>query len=243
MREPLRRLLTTLELDRARDRDRGLGLGVGGTRKVLITSTQEGEGKSLVVCNLALVARDAGLRVGVVDTDLLAPAQSKLLGVNKLPGLSDVLAARVGPHDAWQRVDPALAPVGTGNGDAPLSPTPRQGGEIQVLASGTPTPNPSAPIGSPAMPSVLSSRDGELDYVFVDAPPPLAVSDALPLLSSVDVIVVVSRLGHTTQVAAQRLNELFERQPQVPVLGIVANGVPEDESEAFGFVLADRYAR
>jgi succinoglycan biosynthesis transport protein ExoP len=238
MREPLRRLLTTLELERSLDRS------ANTTRKILVTSAHKGEGKSIVVSNLALVAREAGLRVAVVDTDLLAPGQAQLLGVQTVPGLSDVLAGRVELDDAWQRVaDQAFQPAAVRNGDAPLADTLVKAGEIQVLASGTRTPNPSAPVASPAIGSVLASRDGDLDYVFVDAPPPLAVSDALPLLSSVDGIVVVARLGHANQTGAERLAELLEHRTAADIVGVVANGVPEEESASFGFVSVDRYAR
>jgi Mrp family chromosome partitioning ATPase len=233
MSEPLRRLITILELDRGPDT---------ATRRVLITSAQKGEGKSTVVSGLALVARDAGLRVAVVDADLRAPVQAQLLHVETVPGLSDVLAGRIDLDHAWQVVDaPALQPAGL-DGDASVGgDSSLATGEIQVLASGTRTPNPSTPLASPMMPLLLDSRSGDVDYVIVDAPPPLAVSDALPLLSSVDAIVVVSKLGETTHAGAQRLVELLEHRTDVPVVGVVANGVPEDESTAFGFVSADRY--
>jgi Mrp family chromosome partitioning ATPase/capsular polysaccharide biosynthesis protein len=234
MREPLRRLLTTLELDRDPE---------SRTRKILVTSAQKGEGKSIVVCHLALVAREAGLRVAVVDTDLQSPGQAQLLEVETVPGLSDILAGRVPLDEAWQRVGtPALHPVGVAGVDVWDANSSPWEGEIEVLTSGTRTHNPSAPIASPEMPFVLGSRDGEVDYVFVDAPPPLAVSDALPLLSSVDAIVVVSMLGQTTHIAAHRLMELLEQRSTAPVVGVVANGVPEDQSAAFGFVSEDRYA-
>ncbi len=240
-REPLRRLLTTLELERRS------GSAWARTVKVLVTSAQRGEGKSVVACNLALVAREAGLRVAVVDVDLIAPSQSGLLGVERAPGLSDVLAGRIAVDEAWQRVNaravqPATletdgGPVHSAAPDGEIQAAPD--GEIQVLASGTSILNPAAPVASPAIESVLYSRDGEVDYVFIDAPPPLAVSDALPLLSSVDKIVVVTRLGHATHSAAQRLATLLESQSAVPVVGLVATGVPEDESAAFGF---ERYS-
>ena len=85
------------------------------------------------------------------------------------------------------------------------------------------------------------SLDKEVDYVIVDAAPPLAASDVLPLLSNVDDVVVVMRLGATTHAATQRLAELMDRRPGVHVVGVVANAVSPEESAAFGFVSADRY--
>jgi Mrp family chromosome partitioning ATPase len=70
--------------------------------------------------------------------------------------------------------------------------------------------------------------------VLIDAPPPLEVSDALPLLAAVDGIILVVRLGHTREASAQRLRELLDRTPAAPVIGVVANGVARKDIEKYG---------
>jgi len=241
VREPLRRVLTTLQLHRAdvgpaEDR-------VYGARRILITSAQGGEGTSVVAANLALVARELGASVALVDADRNAPALSRLLGVGAVPGLSDVGAGRVAIEDAWQRVGTMRdkEPIALQANGAPVEvATPV--GDLMVLTSGS-REEASAHTVSETVPSVLDWGEDVFDYVIVDSPPPLAVSEALPLLSTVDAVVVVTRLGATKLVAAHRLGELFQRMATVPFVGIVANDVPDEERDAFGFVSITRSSR
>jgi Mrp family chromosome partitioning ATPase/capsular polysaccharide biosynthesis protein len=238
VREPLRRVLTTLQLHRAEAGSDHEALR--GARRILITSAQESEGKSVVAANLALVARELGARVALVDADRNAPALSRLLGVGAVPGLSDVGSGRVPIEDAWQRVGVAgdreavaLEPDGTPVGV--LTPV----GDLMVMTSGSREEASSHPV-SETLPSVLDWGEELFDYVIMDSPPPLAVSEALPLLSTVDAVVVVTRLGATKLAAAHRLAELMQRLPTVPFVGIVANDVPDEERDAFGFVSITR---
>jgi Mrp family chromosome partitioning ATPase len=85
------------------------------------------------------------------------------------------------------------------------------------------------------MPNLLRSVAEDFDYVLIDAPPPLEVSDVLPLLAMADAIVIVARVGHTGENSAQRLVDLLARAPHAPVVGIVANDLSGGEIEAFGF--------
>ena len=85
------------------------------------------------------------------------------------------------------------------------------------------------------MPTLLRSVAADFDYVLIDAPPPLEVSDVLPLLAMVDAIVIVARVGHTSETSAQRLVDLLARAPHAPVIGTLANDLSSAEIEAFGF--------
>jgi Mrp family chromosome partitioning ATPase len=76
--------------------------------------------------------------------------------------------------------------------------------------------------------------------VLIDAPSPLEVSDVVPLLGSVDAIVIVARIGHTRETSAQRLLQLLMRTPSAPVIGVVANGVTRKDSERYGISLGGR---
>ena len=240
VREPLRRVLTTLQLDRpSTGTERGAGKEA---RRILITSAQSGEGKSVIAANLALVARELGARAALIDADRDAPALSRLLGVGVIPGLSDVHAERVPIEDAWQRVEGMTEgePVAVRTSGPPTHPEPD--GEVMVLASGS-QDAASASMGGEAVSSVLDWGDQRFDYVIIDSPPPLAVSEALPLLSAVDAVIVVARLGQTKVAAAERLVELMERLPTVPFVGVIANDVLDEEKEAFGFVSYPRSSR
>jgi polysaccharide biosynthesis transport protein len=112
---------------------------------------------------------------------------------------------------------------------------PRALGSVSVLPSGGTVANPPALLAGRGMPRLLRSVAEDFDYVLVDAPPPLRVSDVLPLMAMVDAIVIVTRVGHTGENSAQRLADLLARAPHAPVIGIVANDLSSAEIEGFGF--------
>ena len=114
---------------------------------------------------------------------------------------------------------------------------PRVVGSVSVLPSGGTVANPPALLAGRPMAMLLSSMAEEYDYLLVDAPPPLEVSDVLPVLAMVDAVVLVARVGHTGETSARRLVQLLSRAPHGPVLGIIANDASTADMEAFGFAL------
>jgi Mrp family chromosome partitioning ATPase len=88
------------------------------------------------------------------------------------------------------------------------------------------------------MERLLRSVADEFDYVLIDAPPPLEVSDVMPLLRIVDGLIVVGRIGHTRHISAERLAQLLQRTASAPTLGAVANCVPRKDIERYGFAWA-----
>jgi succinoglycan biosynthesis transport protein ExoP len=106
---------------------------------------------------------------------------------------------------------------------------------VFVLTSGEAIANPPALLASRTMSELLSSIAEDFDRVLIDAPPPLEVSDVMPLLHSVDGLLLVARVGHTRVTSAQRLAELLRRTASAPVLGVVANHVKRSDIERYGF--------
>jgi Mrp family chromosome partitioning ATPase len=111
-------------------------------------------------------------------------------------------------------------------------------GSLSVLVGGGEIANPPALLAGHGMGELLRSAAGEYDYVLIDAPPPLEVSDAMALLQVVDGIVLVARIGQTRDVSAQRLAQLLQRSASAPLLGAVANCVPRKDIERYGFAWA-----
>lgn len=239
--EPLRRLHTGLTLGESAQANRA-----PAPRVILFTSADAGDGKSTLVADLALVQRDAAQRVVIVEANFRRPVQGKLLGVEATGGLAEVLGGSRSVGDALQRVRPIeaapLAPeqpaAYSGLATAVAAP-PRTTGSLSLLGGGGDVVNPPALLGNGAMSGLLRSLAGDFDYVLIDAPSPLAVSDVMPLLSQVDGIVVVARVGHTRETSAQRLVELLARSAGAPVLGVAANCVSRKESERFGFTASN----
>lgn len=226
--EPLRRLHTTLQLGDMLDGQRETG-----PRVILFLSADAGDGRSTLIANLARVQADGGERVAVVEADFRRPAQARLFDVSTPNGLAEVLSGKVGYGVALQRV-PATHGGAEGDGQSePAGP-----GSVSVLVSGGPVSNPPALLASDGMAELLRSIADEFDYVLVDAPPPLEVSDVMPLLPRVDGIVLVARIGHTRDVSAQRLTQLLGRAASAPLLGAVANCVPRKDIQRYGFAWA-----
>lgn len=234
LREPLQRLHTTLQLGDAHEQN-----GRAQPRTLLFLSADAGDGQSTVLADLALIQSDAGERVAIVEADFRRPVLAKLLDVSDRPGVADVLEGRLTLGEAMQNV--AAVPVAAGpagdvaaGGVATAVEAPATG-STSILVGSSAVVNPPALLSGPAVGELLRSVAEEFDYTLIDTPPPLEVSDALPLLRLVDGIVIVARIGHTRTASANRLMQLLARTPSAPVLGVVANGVSAKDIKKYGF--------
>jgi len=231
--EPLRRLHTTLELGNAPG-----GQHRTPPRSILFLSADPGDGKSTIAAQLGLVEREAGRRAAIVEADFRHPTQARLLGVGERPGLAEVLAGTLALGEALQSVRAAhLQPV-TGQGAPAASVVTalasRNDGAVSVLVGEAAAVNPPALLAGSAIADTLRSLSEEFDYVLLDAPSPLEFSDAMPLLTAVDGIVIVARIAHTRERSADRLRQLLTQTPSAPILGVVANGVERKDIERYG---------
>jgi len=231
--EPLRRLHITLQLGNVVEQERQTP-----PRSILFLSADAGDGKSTLIADLALIQREAGERTAVIEADFRRPVQGRLLGVGGHQGLADVLSGAAAIGEVMQTVamkEPETTATqprsGAGVGTALAS---GGGGEVSVLVSGTSSANPPALLASPGMTDLLRSVAEDYDRVLIDAPSPLEASDVMPLLASVDAIVIVARSAHTRETSAQRLRQLLMRTPSAAVLGVVANAVAPKDIEKYG---------
>ncbi len=236
--EPLRRLHSALQIAVTPDPRRARA-----SRTVLFVSADAGDGKSTLVADLALAQRDSGERVAVVEANFRRPVQARLLGLDGAQGLAEVLTGRLAVGQAMQRVhpiSPAELAQTPGESGAPVATVveSRATGSLFLLAGGGPVANPPALLGHGAMGELLRSVAEDFDYVLIDAPSPLEVSDAMPLLKLVDAIVVVARVGHTREMSAQRLVQLLA-QSDARAIGIAANCLPRREIDQYGFAMGD----
>jgi Mrp family chromosome partitioning ATPase/capsular polysaccharide biosynthesis protein len=234
MLEPLRRLHTAVQLG-----DMLEPVATSSRRLILFVSPESGDGKSTVVADLALAQREAGARVAVIEADLRRPSQAGLLCVSDSVGLTEVLSGDVPFNQALQGVGATpspqgVDPAGVGGGMATVVQT-RSSASLSVLVSGRPAANPPALLASQNMRELLRVAAADFDYVLIDAPPPLQVSDVMPLLHWVDGIVIVARIEHTREASAEHLARLLADSSTAPVLGVVANGVSRAEIKRSGY--------
>ena len=209
---------------------------------IMVTSALSGEGKSVTVSNLGAALARGGRRVVLVDLDLRKPTVGKLFGLGYRAGLTDVSIERVTLDDALvpvaletespvqfasrRSLKARQVPVGV-----PDEPKPDAAGTLAVLPAGFVPASPGELVGTHAVANVLEELRGRFDYVLVDAPPLLAVSDAVTLSRRVDAVVVVVRLG---MVDRSDLRELARQLDGLPSrkLGFVLAGA--EHSDLYG---------
>lgn len=171
---------------------------------MVVTSSVSGEGKTTTAINLALVLAQSGQRVALVEADLRRPRVMRYLQLVGGAGLTNVLA---GKADLAELIQPW--------GD----------GKLSVLAAGPNPPNPSELLGSEQMGHMLAELRESHDYVIIDAPPLLPVTDAAVLAVLADGVVLVTRYGRTKR-EQLRAAASTVRVIDVRVLGTVLNMIP-----------------
>src|SRR5690625_1277303 len=173
-------------------------------RVFVVSSASPGEGKSHVVANLAVVLAETGARVALVEADLRRPRLANLMGIEGAVGLSDVLIDRAPLEDVLQHWGPD---------------------NLTILPAGQIPPNPSELLGSPKMRAVLNTLRENADYILIDAPPVLPVTDAAVLSTHASGSLLISSIGHTRQ---QDLEQAIDSLENVggKVLGVIVNQVP-----------------
>ena len=144
---------------------------------VMLTSPLRNEGRTTMVCNLALAMTQVGRRVVIVDADLRRPRVADILQLPGAPGLSEVLAGRA-------KLPNVIRSWG--------------GGAFDVVTSGSVPTNPSELLDSPRMANLILDLRTRYDLVLVDAPPLLPVTDAVALTKLMDGSVLLARHGATT---------------------------------------------
>jgi succinoglycan biosynthesis transport protein ExoP len=182
-------------------------------RTVLVASPAPGDGKTTVALHLAEAAARSGSRVLLLEADLRQPTLARQLGVQFTTGLAGVLIGDAPMNRATQSVALQASP---GEGTS--------GHTLDVLAAGTVLPpNPGELLESHAMDAVLEHAKSAYDLVVIDTPPLTAVSDAFPLLTKVDGVVIVGRIGYSRGDAAEQLHHILSSSG-APLLGVIANG-------------------
>lgn len=179
---------------------------------VVIASPAPGDGKTTIARHLAEAAARLGSRVLLLEVDLRQPTLAQQLDIQSGPGLADVLIGAVPMNEATQSVD-LRVPSGEGT----------RGHTLDVLAAGAVLPhNPGELLESHAMGVVLARAKSAYDLVVIDTPPLAAVSDAFPLLTKVDGVVILARVGHSRRDAAEQLHQVLASSG-APLLGVIAN--------------------
>jgi polysaccharide biosynthesis transport protein len=181
-------------------------------RTLVVTSAEPQDGKSTTAVNLAATLAEQGLRVLLLEADQRRPVLHTVLGVARVPGLSDILAGRATVAEAAHRVPLASHATGT----------------LDFVAGGTRVPNPAELVGSARMRSLLADVAGAYDAIVLDTPPLSLVTDAAVTGTAADGVIVVARMGATNRDSLRRAVEEL-RAVGAPVVGTVLTDAREGE--------------
>lgn len=178
---------------------------------ILVTSAEQGDGKSTILSNLAVVMGQSGRRVLVIDCDLRRPSQHNLFDVSNKHGLTDILLGEMTAEEVIQATN-----------------YPR----LDVITSGDLPPNPTELLGSPQMAEFLDMMKSQYDMVLIDTPALYSVIDAavlVPLVESV-VLVVAKAQSHRDALIAvrQQLSNV-----RAKAINVVINRM--DKSKTFAY--------
>jgi len=171
---------------------------------IMVTSALPQEGKTTTSMNCAVVLAQKDVRVLLIDADLRRPSIHKNLGMGPHLGLSNVLTGTTTLEKAITHT--AILP------------------NLDVLAAGSPPPNPAELLASSNMREMLAELREKYDHIIIDTPPSLSVTDAVVLSPRADAVMLVIRAEQTTKQALRRARDILA-QVNAKVVGVLLNAV------------------
>lgn len=171
-------------------------------KTLVVTSSNAGEGKSTVAGNLAYTFFQNGKRVLIIDCDLRKPSLHRKFNVSNEEGLTDVLVGTSKLNNVMKKID----------------------ANLYLLTTGTLPPNPAEIIGSNTMENFLEQCKINFDYIILDTPPILPVTDSklLAIKADATVVVVRSEISKSKHVS-QAFKEL--EKVNANIIGTILNDV------------------
>ncbi|MEQ1905570.1 MAG: polysaccharide biosynthesis tyrosine autokinase [Pirellulaceae bacterium] len=190
--------------------------------KVLqITSPLPSDGKSTTAANVAVVIAQAGRSVVLVDCDLRRPTQHKRFYLDNDKGITSVIAGEMSP-------DEAMYSTSVDN--------------LTLLPSGPLFTNPSELLSSDGFQTLIQYLRDRFEFVIIDSPPVLPVTDPCIIANFVDGVYVTIRIRNGVQVNAQHSIEALETVG-APVCGIIVNGIQPKDAKTYQYGEGYGYGR
>lgn len=169
-------------------------------KTIVVTSSLIGEGKSTVVGNLAYSLNQDGSRVLVIDCDLRKPSIHENFLLSNEKGLTDILVGKSDLKSVTKKIEESLF----------------------LITAGTIPPNPAEILGSKEMEDLIKELSINFDYIILDTPPILPVSDTLLLASKADATLIVVKARKTKEkIVKESYSKLVEARANV--IGTILN--------------------
>ena len=179
----------------------------------MITGAAPEAGKSFISANLATVMAQSGKRVLLIDTDMRKGYLDQLLNVTPEFGLSDILSGEVSPAQAVIQTNIP---------------------NLHLISAGSYPKNPSELLMDNRFKELLSNAQKRYDYVIIDTPPVLAVTDAVVVGQHAGTVLLVSRYGNTTAKELAISAECL-RQNKITIKGVILNGMKREANSTYDY--------
>ncbi|MCD4796797.1 MAG: polysaccharide biosynthesis tyrosine autokinase [Candidatus Cloacimonetes bacterium] len=177
---------------------------IGNPLTILVSSSGPKEGKSTIHSNLAITLAQMDARVILVDLDLRRPMVHNIFHLKKEKGISDFLMDKT--SDMKSIIKRSSVP------------------NLDLITSGHIPPNPSELLASSRMDEGLKILKENYDYILLDSPPIIAVTDSMVLAKKVDILTLVVRVGQADKHVIKRAKELMENI-DLSITGAIINGI------------------
>jgi capsular exopolysaccharide synthesis family protein len=175
----------------------------GNIKTIMVTSSVENEGKSTTVSNLATVMADLNKSILLIDFDLRKPSIHKQFSLSNRNGMTDLLLNKDNYKGYTNSVYPGL----------------------DVITSGKVPSNPSEILNSNAVKELLKELASHYDYIFLDTPPMVLVSDPIIISTYSDAVILTVAYSETEkEIAKKSIDSL--RQVNANIIGTILNKVP-----------------
>ncbi|MBF2758618.1 MULTISPECIES: polysaccharide biosynthesis tyrosine autokinase [unclassified Staphylococcus] len=185
--------------------------GVEEIRGIIVTSEKPAAGKSIVSANIAITYAQAGYKTLIIDGDMRKPTQHYHFETTNYDGLSNLI---IGKSD----FDKAIRSTRINN--------------LDLLTSGPIPPNPSELIASTNFTNILDKLFSIYDFILIDTPPVISVTDAQVYLRNVDDCVLVIDTEHNNKNEIKKAKRLIE-QADGHLLGAILNKTPKEKSSTY----------
>ena len=190
------------------------------TQRLVVTSTEPGDGKTTTLANLAVAFAQAGKKTLLIDADLRRPGMTQLLDLKGPRGLAQVLNDKKLDIDIAERCLENVFHLGVEG--------------LDFMPSGPRPANPSELLSSERFSDIIAWAEQIYDQILIDAPPVLAVTDPSIIGRIVDGAIVVVRPDKNRRKMVTRAIDSF-RTSGVKVIGLVANHVAVSSNSDYGY--------
>ena len=199
----------------------------------VVTSPTLQEGKTTTIVNLALTMAQSGQRTLLVGANLRRPSIYRVFGIEREPGLSDILVGNA----RWQDCIRTVADLLMGRFEMEDVIAAPGLDNLHIIESGPIPPNPSELLSTPALPNFFREVQDHYDIVLVDTPPVLPVTDSVVVAAQADGVILVYQAGKVGRLVLKRAKIHIE-SARARVWGVVLNDV---QAEISGYATYSHY--